>query len=145
LDSVASILSQAEPFDTVPEAELARLEALGKVSEHEAGAVLVQPGESLDGALILVDGTVSEERGDGAALHQGPGPVLVAGALLTGRPSDHAVRAETAVTVVALPRTAFEALLEEQSPLGQAILRRVTQLLVQRVRLLNQRLNELLG
>ena len=71
--------------------------------------------------------------------------MLVASALLSTRPCDHTLRAETAVTCIALPRQAFETLLEEQSRLGEVILRRLTEILVQRVRLLNQRLNELMG
>jgi CRP-like cAMP-binding protein len=65
--------------------------------------------------------------------------------LLSERPNDHRITAETATEFLVLPRAAFEELLARKETVAQLLLERVAQILVRRVRNLNQTLTALLS
>jgi CRP-like cAMP-binding protein len=123
LSTVAIETLRAIPiFSQVPEDALGRVAALCTEFDAQAGHVLVQPGTSGSGMFVLEEGRVEVEA-PGRAIELGPGEFFGELAILADGLSRTArVRATTPVRCLAINRSDFAALLEEQPGIAVAML-----------------------
>jgi CRP-like cAMP-binding protein len=142
--ALASI-RRAAHFSGLSDAEFGAVERLVSPLMVPRGALLCAPGDTVDGAFLLVSGTVTEIWPDEDIAHSSPGTLLAPGGLLSSSPTDHTLSAQSDAAVLKLTRSALEGLLMQGEPLGHAVLEQVVQLLVRRVRRLNHRLSDLLS
>ena len=83
------------------EALLERIADLGTELRRQPGAVLQRAGRPVRQALVVMDGVVAEQAGDGSAEQHGTGHLIGAGALAGGAPvAERAVVAVTEVRVL---------------------------------------------
>jgi voltage-gated potassium channel len=112
-------------FADLSERALARIAELATEFEEPAGWVLVEVGQPGSGMFVLEEGTVAVELPDGRTKELGPGDFFGELAILTDHPRNARVRARTPVRCLAISRTDFRKLLEEEPEIGVAMLPRL--------------------
>jgi CRP-like cAMP-binding protein len=101
---------------------LERIADLSTGFESPPGWVLIEVGQPGSGMFVLEEGTVQVETPDGRSWEYGPGEFFGELALLTDHPRNARVRAKTAVRCIAISRTDFSKLLEEEPEIAVAML-----------------------
>jgi CRP-like cAMP-binding protein len=106
------------------------LERIGELStefESPAGWVLIEVGQPGSGMFVLEEGTVQVETPDGRSWEYGPGEFFGELALLTDHPRSARIRAKTPVRCLAISRSDFSKLLEEEPEIAVAILPKIAE------------------
>ena len=111
--------------------ESAALVTAGGVTDVPAGQVLAQAGDPGFGMFVVLDGTVVVERGDLHLDIERNGFFGELALLVPGSPRIARVRARTDARVLAIPREAFDQLLETEPSLARGLLRELAARLVQ--------------
>jgi CRP-like cAMP-binding protein len=101
---------------------LRRVAELSNEFEAPAGWVLIEVGQPGSGMFVLEDGAVEVQTPDGREWELGPGEFFGELALLTDHPRNARVRARTPVRCLAISRTDFSKLLEEEPEIAVAML-----------------------
>jgi voltage-gated potassium channel len=109
-------------FATLGDRALGRIAELATEFEEPAGWVLVEVGQPGSGMFVLEEGTVVVEPPDGRTWELGPGDFFGELAILTDHPRSARVRAKTPVRCLAISRTDFAKLLEEEPGIAVAML-----------------------
>lgn len=117
-------LSELEP------AEREELEQLGSVRRYRRGDALFHQGDDAGGVLVLLTGHVKTaivtEGREVILAFPGPGELLGELSAVDGEPRSGTVRALDDVEVLAIPGSAFRALLDHRPNVGRVLLRSVT-------------------
>ncbi|HEX5938099.1 MAG TPA: cyclic nucleotide-binding domain-containing protein [Actinomycetota bacterium] len=106
---------------------LARIGELSNEFEAPAGWVLIEVGQPGSGMFVLDEGTVEVQTPNGHSWEYGPGEFFGELALLTDHPRNARVRAKTAVKCLAISRSDFQKLLEEEPEIAVAMLPKLAQ------------------
>lgn len=132
--SSAGILDGIALFDSFTPEERASVEAQGRVFHAPAGTVLMREGEEAGALYVLVDGTVRVYRRDpdGAQVEVGfrrAGECFGEMALVDGGNRSASVVAATPVTVFALERDLFLALISPSPALLAKLLKQLSRMI----------------
>jgi CRP-like cAMP-binding protein len=111
--------------------EAVAMVAQGGVTDVPAGQVLAQAGDPGFGMCVVLEGSVLVERGDLQLVIEPGGFFGELALLVPDSPRIARVRAKTDVRVLAVPRTTFDYLLENEPSFTRAVLREVAARLVQ--------------
>ena len=109
-------------FSELSDHALARVAELSNEFEAPAGWVLVEVGQPGSGMFVLEEGTVEVQAPNGRSWEYGPGEFFGELALLTDHPRNARVRAKTPVKCLAISRSDFQKLLEEEPEIAVAML-----------------------
>jgi CRP-like cAMP-binding protein len=109
-------------FAELDDRALALVADLATEFEAPAGHVLVEVGQPGSGMFVLEEGTVAVELPDGRSRDLEPGEFFGEIALLTDHRRNARVQARTPVRCLAISRTDFANLLEEEPQIGIAML-----------------------
>ena len=121
-------------FSELDDVALGHVAELATEFEAEAGHVLVQPGTSGAGMFVLEDGTVEVELRN-HRVELGAGEFFGELAILDdGTPRTARVRAKTDVRCLAISRSDFARLLDEQPRIAVAMLRVLARRLADEIR-----------
>ncbi|MBD0348512.1 MAG: Crp/Fnr family transcriptional regulator [Thermoleophilia bacterium] len=116
-------LRSTELFGDLGEDSLQRVSAVANELEAPAGAVLVNPDLPASGVFVVLSGTVVAETPDHREHELGAGECFGELALLAGTSRTGRVSARTPVRCLAIERTAFEGLLQDEPGVARALLR----------------------
>jgi CRP-like cAMP-binding protein len=114
-------------FASLHDHTLARIAELSTEFEAAAGWVLVEVGQPGSGMFVLEEGMVEVQLPDGRHWEYGPGEFFGELALLTDHPRNARVRAKTPVRCIAISRSDFAKLLQEEPEIAVAMLPRLAQ------------------
>jgi voltage-gated potassium channel len=120
-------LRQIPLFADLGERALERIAELSTEFEASAGWVLVEVGQPGSGMFVLEEGTVEVQTPDGRQWELGAGEFFGELALLTDHPRNARIRAKTSVRCLAISRTDFSKLLEEEPEIAVAMLPKIAQ------------------
>jgi voltage-gated potassium channel len=109
-------------FSELSDHALARVAELSNEFEAPARWVLVEVGQPGSGMFVLEEGTVEVQAPNGRSWEYGPGEFFGELALLTDHPRNARVRAKTPVKCLAISRSDFQKLLEEEPEIAVAML-----------------------
>lgn len=145
-------LEQSGAFTGLSPEQLARLEALAKPVQFEAGQVLLEEDERGKRFFLLLGGRVDielrppfEGRDPQRLATIKPGEVLGELALVDGFLRSATGRASEAVEALEFENQAVEALMDEDPAIGYRIMRNLAGQLAQRIRSTNMKLRNALG
>jgi CRP-like cAMP-binding protein len=114
-------------FAELSDRALERIGALSTEFEAAAGWVLVEVGQPGSGMFVLEEGTVDVRTPDGREWELGAGEFFGELALLTDHPRNARIRAKTPVRCLAISRTDFSKLLEEEPEIAVAMLPKIAE------------------
>jgi CRP-like cAMP-binding protein len=114
-------------FAELSDRALERVAELSTEFEAPTGWVLVEVGQPGSGMFVLEDGTVEVRTPDGREWELGSGDFFGELALLTDHPRSARIRAKTPVRCLAISRTDFSKLLEEEPEIAVAMLSKLAQ------------------
>jgi voltage-gated potassium channel len=114
-------------FAELGDRALERIGALSTEFESPAGWVLVEVGQPGSGMFVLEEGTVEVQTPDGRGWELGAGEFFGELALLTDHPRNARIRAKTPVRCLAISRTDFSKLLEEEPEIAVAMLPKIAE------------------
>jgi voltage-gated potassium channel len=114
-------------FSELSDHALARVAELSNEFEAPAGWVLVEVGQPGSGMFVLEEGTVEIQTPNGRSWEYGPGEFFGELALLTEHPRNARVQAKTPVKCLAISRSDFQKLLEEEPEIAVAMLPKLAQ------------------
>ena len=114
-------------FSELSDPALARVGELSNEFEAPAGWVLVEVGQPGSGMFVLEEGTVEIQSPNGHSWEYGPGEFFGELALLTDHPRNARVQAKTPVKCLAISRSDFQKLLEEEPEIAVAMLPKLAQ------------------
>jgi voltage-gated potassium channel len=114
-------------FAELSDRALERIGALSTEFESPAGWVLVEVGQPGSGMFVLEEGTVEVRTPDGREWELGAGEFFGELALLTDHPRNARIRAKTPVRCLAISRTDFSKLLEEEPEIAVAMLPKIAE------------------
>jgi voltage-gated potassium channel len=114
-------------FAELSDRALERIAELSNEFEAPAGWVLVEVGQPGSGMFVLEEGTVEVRTPDGREWELGAGEFFGELALLTDHPRNARIRAKTPVRCLAISRTDFSKLLEEEPEIAVAMLPKIAQ------------------
>jgi voltage-gated potassium channel len=115
-------LREISLFEHLHDHTLARIAEMSTEFEAPAGWVLIEVGQPGSGMFVLEEGAVEVQTPDGRSWEYGPGDFFGELALLTDHPRSARVRAKTAVRCLAISRSDFTKLLEEEPEIAVAML-----------------------
>lgn len=127
-DRVEKISSRLQQLRSIPLFSDLEEESLRRILEEttefeaNAGQVLVQPGQQGSGLFVVEEGTVVVELRGGARRELGAGEFFGEMSLLTPAVRTARVRAKTPVRCLAINRSNFEKLLEQEPKIAVAML-----------------------
>ncbi|MFN8188727.1 MAG: cyclic nucleotide-binding domain-containing protein [Gaiellales bacterium] len=128
--STPARLAEIPLFQGLDAAALERIAAIGTEVALPAGRVIIERGQPGAGLYVIEDGVVSVELRD-RTVELGPGECVGELSLLVADTTRSArVRSLTPVSLLAIGRSDFDALLESEPPLAVALLRTVARRLV---------------
>jgi hypothetical protein len=117
------ILREAPLFAGLSGEELYPVGEIAQRVEHAAGDVVVRQGDPGDALFVVASGTLRIVK-DGRALREiARGAVFGEVALLDGAPRAATVEAVTDAQVLRVPRSEFDALLDESPEIARAVIR----------------------
>ena len=114
-------------FADLSDEALERVAELSTEFEAPAGWVLVEVGQPGSGMFVLEEGAVEVRTPDGRAWELGPGEFFGELALLTDQPRQARIRAKTPVRCLAISRSDFSKLLNEEPEIAVAMLPKLAQ------------------
>jgi CRP/FNR family cyclic AMP-dependent transcriptional regulator len=120
-------LRQIPFFADLHDHTLKRIAELSNEFEAPAGWVLVEVGQPGSGMFVLEEGTVEVHTPDGREWELGAGEFFGELALLTDHPRNARIRAKTPVRCLAISRTDFAKLLEEEPDIAVAMLPKIAE------------------
>jgi voltage-gated potassium channel len=120
-------LRQIPLFADLSDRALERIAELSTEFEAQAGWVLVEVGQPGSGMFVLEEGTVEVQTPDGREWELGAGEFFGELALLTDHPRNARIRAKTPVRCLAISRTDFSKLLEEEPEIAVAMLPKIAE------------------
>jgi NTE family protein len=123
----SSDLSDLALVAALPGEARARLEQASHLVDVAAGETLVAEGEAAGSAYVVRRGRLEVLVGGEKVREVGPGDVIGELSLLTGEPRSATVRARRDATVSALPREAFEEVLETDAAASRYVLGQVAE------------------
>jgi len=126
-DDAAEALARAEFFDICDDQQRSMLAFAGDTRTFSADEVLYKAGDTPEGALVLIEGTLRvrpQAAGKPYALSE-PGSVVSALALVLDKPRPITVTAVTDVRVLMVPRQAFRKLMQQSPELAQRAAERI--------------------
>ena len=127
---VTAEISSIPLFGEISE-QSAAIVAAGGVTDVPAGQVLAQAGDQGIGMFVVLDGSVTVERGTMQVQIERGGFFGELSLLVPDSPRIARVRAETGARVLAVPRQTFELLLETEPAFVRALLREIATRLVE--------------
>jgi CRP-like cAMP-binding protein len=111
-------------FEGLSDAALRRIRRLATEFAAEPGTVLIQPNQPASGLFVVEEGSVLVELRGGDRVELGPGEFFGELALLNpGKVRAARVRAKTFVRCLAISRSHFTRLLQEEPKIAIAMLR----------------------
>jgi voltage-gated potassium channel len=122
-----AMLREIPLFAGLSERALNRIAELATEFEAAAGWVLIEVGQPGSGMFVLEEGTVEVQPPNGRSWEYGPGEFFGELALLTDHPRNARVRAKTGVKCLAISRSDFQKLLEEEPEIAVAMLPKLAQ------------------
>lgn len=122
-------LQHVDLFAELTMPELVRVSNACRSVELEAGAVVIQEGETSETLFLLVEGSVEVARNGAKLAELGPGSHFGEMALLSHRARSATVRTRTPSRLLALDRQQFYALLQQDPVLAGKFLWRLAQTL----------------
>ena len=114
-------------FAELSDGALERIAALSTEFEAPPSSVLVEVGQPGSGMFVLEEGTVDVRTPDGREWELGAGEFFGELALLTDHPRNARIRAKTPVRCLAISRTDFSKLLEEEPDIAVAMLPKIAE------------------
>ncbi len=126
-DDAAEALARAEFFNICDDQQRSMLAFAGDTRFVSADDVLYKAGDTPEGALVLIDGTLRvrpEGAGKPYALSE-PGSVISALALVLDKPRPITVTAVTDARVLVVPRQAFRKLMQQSPDLAERAAERI--------------------
>lgn len=115
-------LKDAKLFQGLPAAELVAIQSEMKIVRHEAGNEITVRGESGVGFMTILDGTVLVETAQGRVRKLGPGDSFGEMALLDHEGRSATIRAESAVSLAAIPEWGFKLFIHEHPEVAYRLL-----------------------
>jgi CRP-like cAMP-binding protein len=109
-------------FAELDETALKRIAALATEFEAPAGQVLVERGQPGSGLLVIESGEITVEFPDGRLIEYGPGDFFGEVSLLTDEPRTARVRSRSPVRGIAISRSEFFELLDQEPRMAVAML-----------------------
>ena len=125
------------------DADFAPMRSLCRDIELEPGQILCSPGDKVQSAFILAQGTIVGVVLDGQYEESQAGTILLPGALLNPRRTSQTLVAGTHSSLLELPREGFEELISGNRPVARTLLNEIARQLVSLVRALNRTLSDL--
>lgn len=126
-DDAAEALARAEFFEICDDQQRSMLAFAGDTRHFHADDVLYQAGDTPEGAMVLIEGTLRvkpEGAGKPYALSE-PGSVISALALVLDKARPITVTAVTDARVLVVPRQAFRKLMQQSPDLAQRAAERI--------------------
>ena len=114
-------------FADLPDRTLERIAELSTEFEEPAGWVLVEVGQPGSGMFVLEEGIVEVQTPNGRSWELGAGEFFGELALLTDDPRKARVRSKTPVRCLAISRSDFQELLQEEPEIALAMLPRLAE------------------
>jgi CRP-like cAMP-binding protein len=109
-------------FAGLDETALKRIAALATEFEASAGQVLAERGQPGSGLLVIESGEITVEFPDGRLIEYGPGDFFGEVSLLTDEPRTARVRSQSPVRGIAISRSEFFELLDQEPRMAVAML-----------------------
>jgi len=109
-------------FAELDESALKRIAALATEFDAPAGQVLAERGQPGAGLLVIETGEITVELPDGRLNEYGPGEFFGEVSLLTDEPRTARVRSRSAVRGIAISRSEFFELLDQEPRIAVAML-----------------------
>jgi CRP/FNR family cyclic AMP-dependent transcriptional regulator len=109
-------------FAGLDETALKRIAALATEFEALAGQVLAERGQPGSGLLVIESGEITVEFPDGRLIEYGPGDFFGEVSLLTDEPRTARVRSQSPVRGIAISRSEFFELLDQEPRMAVAML-----------------------
>jgi CRP/FNR family cyclic AMP-dependent transcriptional regulator len=109
-------------FAGLDETALKRIAALATEFEAPAGQVLAERGQPGSGLLVIESGEITVEFPDGRLIEYGPGDFFGEVSLLTDEPRTARVRSQSPVRGIAISRSEFFELLDQEPRMAVAML-----------------------
>ena len=146
---VVDALRQCSAFTSLDDGAVGRIAAVGRVEHRPVGALVLEEGAVGPRMMIILRGRVQVDRAeaDGQRLRLarlGPGEVLGELGFLLGLPRTATVRALEPLTVFALDRDAFEALVDADDPAALRLGLELARVVSRRLIALNDRVVRLI-
>ncbi|MFT3766715.1 MAG: cyclic nucleotide-binding domain-containing protein [Minicystis sp.] len=116
-------LREAPLFRGLSGEELYPVGEIAEVVAHAPGDIVVRQGDPGDALFVVARGTLRVTKDDKLLNEVGPGAVFGEMALLDGAPRAATVEAVTAAELLRVPRSEFEALLDESPEIARAVIR----------------------
>ena len=124
-------LKDAKLFKGLPFAEVLQIQSQMKTVKHPAGHEIVVRGEGGVGFMTITEGTVVVETPQGRIRKLGPGDSFGEMALLDQEGRSATIRAESDVTLAAIPEWTFRPFLHEHPEVAYRLLQTLSQRLRQ--------------
>jgi len=115
-------IKQAKLFQGLPDSEVRSIEKQLKIVKHPAGHEIVLRGEGGVGFMVITDGTVTVQTGQGKTRKLGPGDSFGEMALLDNEGRSATVKADTDVTLATIPEWNFKPFLKEHPEVAYRLL-----------------------
>ena len=143
-NEVKTVLQRSELFGALSEEQLEQVVPLCEARTYSEGELLITQGQRLDALYILVRGMVGLVRHRGATAGKqkseltveilGPGRICGWSALASARVATLSARAVIQTDAVVVDGHSLRALLERSHPMDYAFMKRLVELLGQRLR-----------
>jgi CRP-like cAMP-binding protein len=122
-DEYLAHLASIPLFAQCDKKELAEIAKLATEIEIEAGREFIKEGEYALEMVVIVDGTATVSRGGEKIATLGAGDVVGELALLTRRPRNATVTADTKLDILVIDSGGFDALLDDIPGLAKRLLK----------------------
>jgi CRP-like cAMP-binding protein len=122
-DEYLAHLASIPLFAECDKKELTEIAKLVTEIEIEAGREFIKEGEYALEMVVIVDGTATVAKGGQKVATLGPGDVVGELALLTRRPRNATVTADTKLDILVVDSGAFDALLDDIPGLAKRLLK----------------------
>ena len=117
-----SELKSAKLFQGLPDSEVRSVEKQMKIVKHPAGHQIVVRGEGGVGFMVITDGTVTVQTGQGKTRKLGPGDSFGEMALLDHEGRSATITADSDVTLATIPEWNFKPFLKEHPEVAYRLL-----------------------
>jgi CRP/FNR family transcriptional regulator, cyclic AMP receptor protein len=124
-DDKINILAEVPLFAGLSKRELGEIARLVTEVHYQPGEHLTREGESGREAMVVLDGNGTVRRGGRKIAAVSPGDVVGEMSLVSHRPRNATVRADTAITALVMNTREFSSLLDEHPQVSLKILRTV--------------------
>src|SRR5438132_10548378 len=115
-------IKSAKLFAGLPDSEVRSVEKQMKIVKHPAGHQIVVRGEGGVGFMVITDGTVTVQTGQGKTRKLGPGDSFGEMALLDHEGRSATITADSDVTLATIPEWNFKPFLKEHPEVAYRLL-----------------------